>query len=67
MSASFTSCLAPDSWVVTNLIMYLAWLQSEERNIGMVEYWNDVEDKKTKILSGPIFQYSNIPVFQLRS
>ncbi len=33
----------------------------------MMEYWNDVEDKKTKILLYPLFHYSNIPLFQLRS
>ena len=27
----------------------------------------DVEDKKTKILSNPLFQHSIVPLFQLRS
>ncbi len=32
-----------------------------------MEYWNDVEDKKTKIHLNPLFHHSIIPLFQLRS
>jgi len=28
----------------------------------MMEYWNDVKEKKTKILLNPTFQYSSIPI-----
>jgi len=34
-------------------------------NIGILEYWNDVKEKKTKILLHPTFHHSNIPIFQL--
>jgi len=33
----------------------------------MMEYWNDVEDKKIQIRLNPLFHHSIIPVFQLRS
>ena len=33
----------------------------------MMEYWNDVKEKETKILLNPSFHHSSIPLFQLRS
>ena len=41
----------------------LVLLQIRSGNNGMLEYWNDVKEKKTKILLNPTFHYSNIPLF----
>ena len=33
----------------------------------MMEYWNDVKERKTKILLNPTFHYSNCERSELRS